>query len=811
MQVIRKSKMVSFALVVVSILPILLTLIMGTAYVKSVGEKYNKFQLTKYVDMITNDGLYSQKHIVGHINDIAKMPGVLSALTNDGNQTTIKNENIRLFDNDEFFEMNGSASIIDFVIDRNNEIIYSKDSSYDGTTYKLPYANYSDGEGISIKVLAEEQCYDGNDMEYFMPIFLKGEYIGGVAVVTKFSNIARANEEFDDIDLLGHMICHTNGDVVYSDGIFENHFTSIHNDSEYIEDSDDFCNYIKQIDIEAIESAEFNARIIDTMGNVYYRKIDGTDYLLFSSIEQFGFFDYLDSYFGMLSAIAFSCILLIILFVFYMSRFYSKPLGKFINTMNKVYDGDFSVRHIEDSNNEFGYMGKVFNMVISKLQKETEIQRENAQIIEKLAFEDNLIGCRNLNKFKLDCEEVFSKLPDEGFAVVQMDINKFKLINEMFGYLEGDRILRNIASVISMKLNDNEIYARASNDNFAILFIVSDNLSIDDRINEILDECVQDPDIFGRYQLSFSVGVYVVNSISQGISSMMNKATMAQNALKSSGQSTNSIMYYDSMMRLSLIAEKDIEDRMQNALDNSEFKVYMQPKYDIINKKIVGVEALIRWISTDGTVISPDDFIPLFEKNGFVVNIDFFVLETVCKTIRGWIDSDIQPVKVSVNQSRLHLANPNYIEEVCDIIKKYDVPPEYIEFEITESAFIEDVRPLIGIMDELHSLGLNLSIDDFGSGFSSLNILKELPFDVLKIDREFLNETSDSQRSKTIVIYVVSMAKKLNIDVVCEGVETKEQADFLKLIGCYVIQGFYYSKPLPIQDFEKLAFGNVIN
>jgi EAL domain-containing protein (putative c-di-GMP-specific phosphodiesterase class I) len=244
---------------------------------------------------------------------------------------------------------------------------------------------------------------------------------------------------------------------------------------------------------------------------------------------------------------------------------------------------------------------------------------------------------------------------------------------------------------------------------------------------------------------------------------------------------------------------------MENALQHGEFKVFMQPKYDLKTGKIVAAEALTRWQKPDKGFMFPDDFIPVFEQNGFITQVDFYVLEVVCKTLRERIREHQPNVNISINQSRYLLHDEQYISKIEHMMDRYNVPPELLEFELTESLFFEDSKAMIDIMHQLKQLNLQVSIDDFGSGYSSLNVLKDVPADVIKLDKEFLNEKESSKESEIIIQKTVEMAKELNKRVICEGVETIEQVEFLKSIGCDMVQGFYYAKPMPMDEFfERL-------
>ena len=245
---------------------------------------------------------------------------------------------------------------------------------------------------------------------------------------------------------------------------------------------------------------------------------------------------------------------------------------------------------------------------------------------------------------------------------------------------------------------------------------------------------------------------------------------------------------------------------MENAFRNHEFVVYMQPKVNLRTNQIDGAEALIRWKKMDGRIIFPNDFIPVFEKNKSITLLDFYVYDEVCKYIRQRMDMGKKVVRISVNVSRVHLMS---IDELVNYIKslltKYKIPPQYLEFELTETVFSDKMDDTIILMKKLREeLGVMVSMDDFGSGYSSLNVLTKLPLDVLKLDKDFLKDFENDPDEKIIIPSVIDMAKKLNLSVVCEGVETKEQVAFLQDVGCDYAQGYFYSKPIPVEQFNEL-------
>ena len=265
-------------------------------------------------------------------------------------------------------------------------------------------------------------------------------------------------------------------------------------------------------------------------------------------------------------------------------------------------------------------------------------------------------------------------------------------------------------------------------------------------------------------------------------------------------------VFYDEELHRRILREKEIESRMRGALENKEFTVYYQPKVNLTTYELNGAEALIRWID-NGKIIPPVEFVPLFERNGFICNIDFFVLNNVCRSIRNWLDRGIDMVPISVNFSKVHFSNARFTEQIVEVIKKYRVPPKYIEIEFTETVDYQDKERLVKAVEYLKSYGIATSMDDFGTGFSSLSLLKTLPVDVLKIDKSLLD--SQTKQERVIISNVVRMVQEMNIRVITEGVETEEQAGFLKDINCENAQGFLFDKPLPIDEFEsRLVKGN---
>lgn len=421
--------------------------------------------------------------------------------------------------------------------------------------------------------------------------------------------------------------------------------------------------------------------------------------------------------------------------------------------------------------------------------------------ISKLKYVDQLTNCYNLNYFKKVAPKILEDNGIDGYCVVKFDIFRFKYINQYYGWNVGDQVLKKLADIFKSAMESNELLARVSDDVFVAL-VNMNNPGRDTTTKQLYYymESIR-TELKIDIKLTIKSGIYKVADESEEITFMIDKATVAEKSIKDNPKVDYAV--YNKQIEDKIKNESEIEIAMEMALSNSEFKVYLQPKTDLYSLKTVGAEALIRWIKPDGTQIYPDEFIPFFEKNGFIEKLDLYVLEEVCKYLTVRKKDGKKCFPISVKQSRYLICNPNYISKIYEIIDKYEMDSSLIEFELTESLYIENKELLFYAIDKIHSLDIKLSIDDFGSGYSSLNLITEIPADVLKIDREFLTDSANKQVKKDVIDNVVNLAHKLNMLVVCEGVESYEQQEFLKTIKCDLAQGFFYSKPLPISDFEK--------
>ena len=387
------------------------------------------------------------------------------------------------------------------------------------------------------------------------------------------------------------------------------------------------------------------------------------------------------------------------------------------------------------------------------------------------------------------------------YALISLDIDKFKAINDSLGFEGGNEILRQLADIISRNINKTDMFARSSGDLFYILYAY-ENIS---DVRNVVANIISDVDYMDKsIKMYICLGVYLIIDHNLAIEAAVGRANLARRSIKDQKQS--SYAFFDNAMIERIRDERSIENIMEESLVKHEFKVYLQPKFSLDDgNALVGAEALVRW-QHDGSLITPNRFIPVFEKNGFIVQLDYYMFEETCKLQKKWLEMGNKPKIISVNMSRLHLRSKHFVEDLVAICNKYEIDTRYFEIEITESAAYENLDILSAVFGKIKSYGFHVSIDDFGTGYSSLNMLK---VDVLKIDRSFLTENADeNENASRIIACVVTLASSLNIATICEGIETKEQADLLKKLGCNMAQGYYFARPMPVPEFEKLAYGN---
>lgn len=424
--------------------------------------------------------------------------------------------------------------------------------------------------------------------------------------------------------------------------------------------------------------------------------------------------------------------------------------------------------------------------------------------VRKKAERDDLTGVYTRQVFFQKAEQLLIDYPDVQFDLMISDIVDFKEINETYGPAVGDEILRVSGRFLLQKIRNDVLVGRYGGDQFVIMASHDYMVAINEPVGAKEFKEYNELDGLPRFVTKF--GVYEGVKHNKPIISTCDKAHSALNSIKHTYGKI--IAYYDDKIRHEIEVNRKIEGSMHQALEEEQFKIYYQPKHDALNGKMVGAEALIRWIHPEYGFMSPGEFIPLFEKNGFIVESDSYVWQHTCKNLRKWIDKGLKPVPISVNASKLTFAQDDLISNMHRAVLENNVDTSLLHMEITETMMTDDVDALVKKLTAIREAGYQIELDDFGAGYSSINILSTLPLDVIKLDMSFMKQFGDAKRAKVLAA-CIKLAKELGYKTVSEGVELKEQCDVLCILGVDAIQGYYYSKPLPEDEFEEYLKKNV--
>lgn len=422
------------------------------------------------------------------------------------------------------------------------------------------------------------------------------------------------------------------------------------------------------------------------------------------------------------------------------------------------------------------------------------------QELFRLAYKDSITGGDNFSNFK---EKAKKYENTEGY-VIALDISEFKLVNNVCGNARGDEVLKVIWDVIMANCNDNEQAARVNADRFVIFWIESSKKTVTYRIEKLINEIEGISEQLSVPRLYPVIGIRAVEKLDDA-DKRYGEALRAKSLIKN--RRDRHYAFYDEIDYDTIVENKKLENGFEKALADKKFEVWYQPKFNSHTGKIVGSEALIRWRADDGSLISPGRFIPLFEKNGNIIRLDEYVFREVCRQQKEWQKEGIQILPVSVNISRFSLYYSNVVEKYERIINYYDVDHKYVQIEITESAIIENTV-IVELIQKFHDAGFDILLDDFGSGYSSLASLNQMPFDTIKLDKSLVDYVGNENGEK-LLKFIVQLVQSLGMKITAEGVEYKEQLDFLENLNCDDIQGFYFSKPLMLADFSaKLTENN---
>lgn len=475
----------------------------------------------------------------------------------------------------------------------------------------------------------------------------------------------------------------------------------------------------------------------------------------------------------------------------------------------KVYQVEYSIRHADGHRLhiiEYGGQSlfhpveeRLFHAVLLDI---TPLREASDALMYQVCY-DNLTGLFNHSTFCQHVQENLDTYPREPFEIMALDIARFKVINDLFGEDTGDSILCYLAGFFKETHLPQSVFGRLHSDIF-LLFYPAKNRNRDRFIKTLK---VLAASFTLGYRITLRFGVYIVGDQRQAkarlpVTTMIDRAVMALSKAKRSG--ILDYAEYSESMRRKIVTEQSIINEMNEALANRHFVIYLQPKYDAATETIVGAEALVRWIHPRQGMIPPADFIPIFEHNGFIFQLDQYIWEETCRLLRRWLDEGKSPLPISVNVSRVDFYSPQLVNILNTLVKKYGIPPHLLELELTESAYTDSPQQIIAVTKELQKNGFRILMDDFGSGYSSLNMLKDLPVDVLKIDLKFLDQQDTTGRGGNILNSIVRMAKWMRMPVIVEGVETREQVNFLRTIGCEFTQGYFFAQPMPVPDYERL-------
>lgn len=433
-------------------------------------------------------------------------------------------------------------------------------------------------------------------------------------------------------------------------------------------------------------------------------------------------------------------------------------------------------------------------MLADYLKEAVENNIELADLPEMDEMNSVLKGIGRRRKFRRNVNNLLiSSSRNIGF--IQFDIRKFKIVNDLYGEKFGDQVLDFITHQLKEYCNDQQYFVNLRSDVFMVVTEYDEEEELVNFVHQ-LDDRIRS---FKEVKLQFVYGIYIADDRTMELRQMEDRSAMARKAAKNN--ILTNILFYNEQFKELLYNRKFIEENMQAAISERQFLMYLQPKYSIVKNEIIGAEALVRWKHPDRGMIYPNQFIPIIEENGFIKKVDYYIWREACRFIKKCQDAGINSCPISVNVSRTHLHDNECLQVLTDMIQECDINKKLLELEITETASDQQISKKAL---QLKEAGFTLLMDDFGSGYSSLNILLETPFDVIKLDKKFMENMIVSSKGRLILEQVVLMADKLELGLLAEGVETKEQIEMLRNIGCDQVQGYYYAKPMPEEKFFEL-------
>jgi diguanylate cyclase (GGDEF)-like protein len=455
--------------------------------------------------------------------------------------------------------------------------------------------------------------------------------------------------------------------------------------------------------------------------------------------------------------------------------------------------------------------GKIDANLLERSIRYAMAHKKAEQQIRFMAYYDNLTSLPNRSLFQDRLKQALenARRHDRLVAVIFLDLDNFKRINDTLGHSVGDLLLKEVSERLlgcirksdtvgrNIVMEQGATVARLGGDEFTILLTEISRAEVVSGVAERILSALSQPFVLEGHEIfvSASIGITVYPLDGSDIENLLKNADTAMYHAKYQGK--NNFQYYSSSLNLKALERLSIENKMHKALERDEFVLYYQPQIDIRTGKIFGMEALLRWKSMDLGMVSPGEFIPVAEESGLIVPIGEWVLRTACRQNRAWQKAGLPPIRISVNLSRYQFKKRDITLQVYRALNDSGLDPRYLDLEITESVMMENAKATVALLYELRARGIRLTLDDFGIGYSSLSMLKSFPLDVIKIDRSFVKDVITHPDNAAIVEAIIAMARSLKLSMIAEGVETEQQLAFLFERGCYEIQGFLFSPPLP--------------
>ncbi|RJS60889.1 GGDEF domain-containing phosphodiesterase [Bacillus sp. PK3_68] len=506
----------------------------------------------------------------------------------------------------------------------------------------------------------------------------------------------------------------------------------------------------------------------------------------------------------LLNNLMISIAVLILVFVisYFLARYIVRPINQILLKVNEIAKGNFGEQVLIERRDELGSLANQVNVMSLNLLDYTDELKEKNKEIQYHAYYDFLTGLPNsrlFNKTALELAEINEKSP---MAFLFLDLDRFKFINDLLGHSAGDVILKAVTNRILPFLREGEMMSRIGGDEFILLLPNTSSEAANSMAQTIL-KALEKPFLYEGNELfiTSSIGISMFPEDGDNIEDVIKNADIAMYRAKEQGR--NNHQFYTSGMNDWIQRRAILEKGMRQALEHDEFTLFYQPKVDINTGVITGSEALIRWRHPQLGVISPEEFIPLAEETGLIVAIGEWVLQTACKQMRKWQNSGFPHMTISINLSPRQFQQASLVEQVSKVLEETGLKPQYLELEITETIAMYNEDYVIAKLNALKDLGVKIAIDDFGTGYSSLSYLKKFPFHTLKIDKSFVRDIEDDSDDNKIIATIIAMARNLKVSVIAEGVETDKQLYFLQQQKCNEVQGYLFSKPLSVEEFNK--------